>query len=347
MSEILDESLKKIVKGTGIVFVGTIIGMLLAFISRLIIIRYLSQSEYGAFSLGLALMNIFVFISTLGLQQGIPRYMGYFRGKNEKKIWSVISSSLQLSMVSSIFISFFSYFSSGFFADFFNIPELSIILKIFAIAIPFFALINIFVSIFRGFDRVDVKVYFRDILRNILTIIFFVLIVIFGLSFVSVMYAYTAAIIITAIFFAIYSIKRLFRVKEDEKSESMRKSLLFFSIPLLAQGFLIMVMSWTDTLMLGYFKTADIVGLYNAALPLSRLIPLFLTSLVFIYVPIVSQLYSKNLIEEMRRNYAVLTKWILSATLPVFLTLFLFPSTVLNFFFGYRYIQADFALQIL
>jgi len=51
MSEIVNQSLQKIAKGTGIIFIGTIIGMLLGFVSRVIVVRYITQSEYGIFSL--------------------------------------------------------------------------------------------------------------------------------------------------------------------------------------------------------------------------------------------------------------------------------------------------------
>ena len=43
MSEIVNESLQKIAKGTGIIFIGTFIGMLLAFVGRVIIVRYITQ----------------------------------------------------------------------------------------------------------------------------------------------------------------------------------------------------------------------------------------------------------------------------------------------------------------
>jgi uncharacterized membrane protein required for colicin V production len=41
MSEIVNQSLQKIAKGTGIIFIGTIIGMLLGFAGRVIIARFL------------------------------------------------------------------------------------------------------------------------------------------------------------------------------------------------------------------------------------------------------------------------------------------------------------------
>ena len=51
MSEIVNQSLQKIAKGTGIFFVGTIIGMLLGFIGRVILVRYIIQTEYGIYCL--------------------------------------------------------------------------------------------------------------------------------------------------------------------------------------------------------------------------------------------------------------------------------------------------------
>jgi O-antigen/teichoic acid export membrane protein len=108
-----------------------------------------------------------------------------------------------------------------------------------------------------------------------------------------------------------------------------------------------MIIGWTDTLMLGYFQTSARVGLYSAALPLAHLIGIPLAALLPIYGPITAGLYAKNSVAEMGRNYAIVTKWIFSATLPLFLLLFLFPETVLNFLFGVNYMLASHALRIL
>ena len=108
-----------------------------------------------------------------------------------------------------------------------------------------------------------------------------------------------------------------------------------------------MVMSWTDTLMLGYFKTPDVVGVYNVALPLANLLSTITVSVGFIYIPIISELYSKNLMEEVRRSYVVMTKWCFMGGLPLFFIFFLFPDVILNLLFGSRYVGAAVALQFL
>lgn len=80
---------------------------------------------------------------------------------------------------------------------------------------------------------------------------------------------------------------------------------------------------------------------------MAQLITTILASSGSIYTPITSSLYSKGLIEEIGRTYQILTKWIFSVTFPMFLVIFLFPETVLNFFYGASYVQAAPALQIL
>ena len=351
MSEIVNQSLQKIAKGTGIIFIGTIIGMLLGFIGRIILVRYTTQTEYGIYCLALVVISIFVTISTLGLSEGSTRYIAYFRGKNEEgKVRGVISSSIKIALVASISLATISFFTSDFISTgIFHTLELSTPLKIFSIAIPFTVLINVFIAIFRGFDRVDAQVYFNNILRPVLYLLFLIAVVSFGLSFLGVVYAYVLSIATTCVVFVIYLMKKypLSIRSGSSVTNPMTKELLFFSVPLLAVSMLWMVMSWTDTLMLGYFKTPDVVGVYNAALPLAGLLSMTLSSMNFIYIPIISQLYSKNLINELKRSYIILTKWIFLMTLPIFFVLFLFPDVVLNLLFGSRYLGASVALQVL
>ena len=353
MSEIVNQSLQKIAKGTGIIFVGTIIGMFLGFVSRIIIVRYITQSEYGIYTLAMVLMSIFVTISTLGLQQGSTRYIAYFRGKNEEgKVSGVISSSIKIALVASVISALILFLSSDVIStNIFHMSELSTPLKIFSAAIPFTVLITIFTSLFQGFDRAEPNVYFQHVLRNVILLLFFCGAVLLGVSFLGVIYAYLASIVLTCIAFGIYTIKKLpltFSVNDATSPISpIGKDLLLFSLPLLAVATLNMILSWTDTLMLSYFKTADVVGLYNGALPLAQLISMVIASAGFIYVPIVSGLYSKGLMKEMGRTYQVITKWIFSVTIPLFFILFLFPEAILNFLFGINYLQAASTLRVL
>jgi O-antigen/teichoic acid export membrane protein len=354
MSEIVTQSLQKIAKGTGIVFIGSLAGLFLAFIGRLMIARYGTVSEYGVFSLALVILNICVVISTLGLQRGVTRSIAYAIGKNEyEKIQGFISASVWLSIAASLTLGLILFLTSGSIAiSIFHEPALTAPLKIFSIAIPFFTLSSVLVSIFLGFGRVQAKVYFQDILRNVLFTILLLAVILLSLSFTSVFYAYTLSLAIPCLLLVIYTVKYLpssirYTAKPTNNANPIARELLFFSLPLLGVAMLQMMIAWTDTLMLGSFKSTAEVGLYNAAYPLANFISSPLSALLVIYMPITSGLYAQGLMPEMRRNFAILTKWLCSLSLPLFLILFLFPEAVLNFLFGANYIFAANALRIL
>ena len=350
MSEIINGSLQQIAKGTGIIFIGTMIGSLLAFIGRIILVRFVSQSEYGIYSLAFTILGIFVMISTLGLGDGLTRHIAYYKGKgDETKVSTIIFLSIKIVLVTSIFIGTISLLTSDFIsANIFKSPELSMPLKIISISIPFIVLINIFVAITRGFGIVNVKIYFQDLLKSILSLLFLIIAVLLKLSFIGVVYAIVLSSITTCLIFAAYMAKKyLLPMRKNVVSEPMTKELLSFSIPLLAVSMLMMVLSWTDTLMLGYLTTPDIVGLYSVALPLAMLLSMIITSMSFIYIPIIAKLYSQNLIYELKKTYAILTKWVFLISSIIFFILIVFPDIVLDILFGSRYISASVALQIL
>ncbi|WP_175060120.1 oligosaccharide flippase family protein [Thermococcus sp. 2319x1] len=67
MSE-ASKALQRIARGTGIVFAGTIISMFFGFLSRALIARYFSTSEYGVFNLALTVLSIALVIARLCFQ---------------------------------------------------------------------------------------------------------------------------------------------------------------------------------------------------------------------------------------------------------------------------------------
>jgi len=350
--EPLNDSLGKIARGAGIALVGVTSGLLFNFIARLIVARYGLQANYGIFSLALAILTCATMLSGLGLYQGATRYIAYFRGKEDTaKVHAIISASIKLSTIASIVFGLVVFFTAETVAlRIFHTPELALPLKIFAVGTPFFTLILVLGAVFRGFDRVEPLVVFRYLMANILFLILLAVVLVIRLPFAAVFYAYLAALVITFAASSIYTARKLPRLtgSADAKGKQpINRELLLFSLPLMGVTILRMVITWTDTIMLGYFKTPEIVGLYNAARPLAQIISVPLTALLLIYTPITTGLYSQNLMPELRRNYTISTKWLMFLTLPIFLVLFLFPGAVLKLLFGAIYIPAATALRVL
>ena len=348
----MNESLQKVAKGALIVFIGTILGILLGFVGRVLIARNFTQAEYGIFSIGFTILAICGSIGSLGLVDGIPRQIAYYLGRKEiEKVRNVMLFSLLFGLLAGVILFLLIFFSSQIISvAFFRLPELSYTLKVFSIAVPFLIFIHVLKSIFRGFYNSKEKVIFEDILKNLLFVLIVSVVIWLGYSFKWAIIAFTCSVVITCVFFIFYFVIKkpisLFKKAKDKIDFSVGKELLCFSLPLLLLAVLYQIMTWTDTLMLGYFRSAETVGLYNAAYPLGRFISTALLSMIFIYMPIVSTLHAKNKKYEMRRSYVILTKWLCGATFPLAAIFVFFPNVVLHVLFGQEYILAGVALQI-
>jgi O-antigen/teichoic acid export membrane protein len=353
LSEVTN-SLQKITKGTTIIFFGSILAALFIFVIRILIARNFLQAEYGLFSLGLTILSIIVSIGCLGLMDGTTRQLSYYLGRKEiNNARDVTFFSLLFGLLAGLILFLGIFFYSDFLSiKIFNSIELSNVLQIFSISIPFFILINILTAIFRGFQSVKEMVIFVNVIINISFIAILCFVIWTKLTFEWVIIANSISIIITSIIFIIYFLnKKLFsslETIEHKTNMNIGKKLLFFSLPLLLTAILFEIVSWTDILMLGHFGTIEMVGLYDAASPLARSISgVFLSSIIFIYMPVVSELYARDRINEIRKGYVVLTKWLCIITIPSVMVILLYPEIILNFLFGKQYIIAATTLQIL
>ncbi|MCD1294871.1 hypothetical protein CUJ83_07650 [Methanocella sp. CWC-04] len=350
MQKTLSDSLQNIVKGTAIIFIGVFISLMLNFIIRIILVRSTTQDEYGIYTLAITLVTMTSTLSMLGLDEGAARFIAYFTGKSDNSnVKDIIYTSIKLVLITSIASTMIFFIFSEFISvQVFHSPELSNILKIASITVPFMVLTGMLLSIMRGFNIPRAKVIFNDILKPLLFLVFLIAAILLNMGFETIIYAYALSVIITLFAFLAY-IKRVYSNKYSELSRTEKTitgELLKFSIPLLSVNVLLMMMSQATTLILGHFKTPSIVGEFDIALLMAGLLLIVLNSIGYMYTPIISNLFGKDRIEELKRSYIITTKWGYMSSLPIFFVFLLFPETIVNLLFGARYIGIAFVLQI-
>jgi O-antigen/teichoic acid export membrane protein len=348
MSEIVQTSLKTAVKGSMLVFFGMVFSILLWFVSKLIIVRSTTKEELGIYSLAVAVASICSLSANLGLQEGISRYVAIFRGE-EKKEEALRASrdTIVVGILSSLlfFVVLFSL-SHMIASDIFYKPRLETPLRVLSFFVPFSVMSSIMSGILRGHNVIKPKAL-SDVGQPFLFVVFLGIFMLLGFSFISIIYAYvlSAAVIFAAMgWYLTKKIGLALSLRVDWRGIG---SLLRFSIPLLASSVLGIVLGWTDTLMLGRYTKAEVVGVYNVAISLAKLLTFPLGAITFVFMPVAGSLYAKRRTPELKRTYQVLTKWIFSATLPIFFILFFFPEITITLLFGQRFIDASTALRIL
>ncbi len=324
----------KIAKGATVLFWGTIFWSGASYGFNIYIARVLGVDSYGIYSLGLTIFNIFASFSLLGLDYGVMRYVALYHGeKDQKKVKGTILSALGIVSVIGFLIGFLIFiFSTNISSNIFHQQELGKVLKLFSIAIPFFGLTSIFLYASQGFQVMKYRVYVINIWEPLgklcLTALFFL----FGLRLIGAVFSHIIALFFSSIL-AFFFLKRLFPLSHrDIKPVFETKRLISFSLPLLLSGLFQIGIKRADTLLLGYFKSSQDIGIYNAAFQSAILARIFLSSFNLIFSPIISDLYNRKEVEKLRNLFKVVTKWIFTFNLPLFFLTVFFAEDILSFF---------------
>jgi len=347
----VNESVNRIVAGSGVILAGTLIGMLLDIVIKGVLTSYLSPADFGTYSLALTVISITGAVATLGLHEGVPRYIAYFRGRHEEhNIPELIISAILMGLIAGMLAMLVSpLLFERLAGDGFDIQgKISSVVKIMIFAIPFTILLNLSVAIYRGFDRTSVNMYFYNIIRPVSLLGFASAAVFFGVSLKGVVFADLLSMVFTFGVMAVYFIRRPpIKPEWKLKFSEPTKKLIRYSFPLLISATLLNLMTWTDTIMLGYFKSAEVVGVYSAVYPLVGFLSLIIGSMGFVYIPVTSKLWGENRTESLGSIYAIMTKWCFLLTFPVFALMFVYPDFILTKIYGANYAVGAPVLRIL
>lgn len=339
-----------IARGAGIIFFGTIITYLLRFFLKVIISRYFGPANYGLFSLGEMILNFALIFSLLGFQNGIIKYVAHYAALGDKsRIKGAFFTAFKSSLMVSIFISFILIIFSKILANsIFKISELRFIIVVFAIALPFNAILMIITNTIIAFKKPEYNLISNSLGRDLSNLVIVLVIILIGGTILHVSFAYLFSVIIAfLISYYILNIKfsKIFNFKIN--SIYNYKQMLFYSMPLFFSGIFVNIMSWTDTFFLGFLRDSYDVGIYNVAMPLAASLALISSAFSNIFFPMMTEFRALNKFSQLRHTYVVILRWILMISLPFVLIIILFPKIILQLFFGSEFISGSLVLIII
>ncbi|VVB82942.1 putative flippase AglR [uncultured archaeon] len=352
--ERLNHLLKVFVKSSVILLFGIILSKILTYTYRIVIARNFGQETYGLFSLALMIATLFVTVFSLGLQSGLLRYISLYRGKEEnEKIKSILTFSSNLTLIVSLLAAGLLFFLSKTIAiDIFHNQNLIIYLQGFAIFLPIFIFSGFFHVITLSYEKVGWYSFIGNILSPLIQLLFLVIFIFMGLKDESIIFSYNLgflAILLSAFLVCNYGIKKIFEkslLKKEEKN-NINKKLFSYSWPIMFLGLTMSLFSWIDSFLIGYFKTASDVGIYNVAFLLASFLLVVPALFLQIFLPIITKEYANNnfgLIKDLSKQIG---KWIFILNLPLLIIMILFPGAIINLLFGTNYIFAENSLRFL
>lgn len=341
------DSVRQLFKGGSVLLVGLVFQLGISFFGKLIIARELSLSEFGGVALGMTMASVVAAVCLLGMAEGVSRFLPRYKEPADRR--GILVSAFTLALPVGVVVGTLLFVASPVIAsELFNSPEVTPILEVFALVVPLFVAHRLIISTIQGNQQSLPKVLIDNILQPLTRFLTIGVVIVIGISSVRIAWAYFAGWAVPVVIGLAYMIRHTSLFKFGSATETRRREMLKFSIPLLFSAALTLVFNDLDTLFLGYFSESPApVGVYNAVYPLGNLLTTALVAFSFIFMPVISELHENDDIDQVRRMFQVVTKWIFIATLPVFLVLAAFPRRIILLTFGAKYVSGEAALAVL
>lgn len=337
----MDAHLKELVAKGMLGFGLRIFGAAMAFALQVVLARKLGISEFGLYSLCIALTMLLASVARLGLDIGVVRKVAgaMATGKlDEASAW--FARSMQSVLVAGMVVSILVFIGSGIIAsDIYENTLLTAPLRVFAFVIPATALMFLMAESLKGLKEVVVSSVVQSVaVPSMLLAILLVLPA--GLSALNVGFIYLALTLFSILYG--YS-KWRGMIGHPTRCALPMSEVLRFGWPFFLANIGSMLLTWSDTIIVGLYENSDVVAGYFAANRLASLASFILISINAISAPKFTAMHTlgdhAGLARLARQSTAIM---IGLALVPTALLLF-FPSFWLGLF-GDKFEQAQFSL---
>lgn len=320
----------QLLKKTGVVFIFRILGMALSYVVILFISNNYGADVYGRFSLSQTLLQFLLLLFSLGLGVSVvkltsdPRFFNFNKPLNR-----YLKNSLVLLLVSSVVGAGLIFFLKEWLAvTVFKDARLINYFNYVALLFVFIVYQEFFTEFLRGRNKFVHYGLFKYLLPPAIFIGFLLLFRFLKFEEDTVILAYLLAF---SILFVLLTFFFPFR-KVNVKGVFSYTNLFTISFPMMFSATFLFLSNWTDVFMLGAMVSKSEVGIYNAAYKLAILALIVINAVNTVLAPKISELYSKNSIEQIKIEVQKATRLITYATIPMVVILVIFREQLLGLF---------------
>lgn len=345
MNEQLDDALRTLLKGGGVVFFGLVFELSLAFFGKVIIARAIGPVNYGEVSLAITVLTVSSIITVMGLDVGLSRYIPRYDDTAHRR--GLLLSSFQLSIPVGLLVGGgIVVFAPAIATYVFHDPSTTPLLRIFGAAVPLATFVKLAVGGMGGVKQSIPKVVIQNVGLPLTRFLGMAAAVFLGAGALGVSWAYFIAYAVAAVIgvYYLWRLTPLFDLGADYVPS--HRKLVVFCAPLMVTAGMMTVFTQSDIFLLGFFDTTEAVGIYGVVYPVAQLLTIPISAFGFLFTPVFSELDAEDRRREMHQLYAVVSKWIFFVTLPLLLVMVFYPQLSIGIPFGGEYASGTFALII-
>jgi len=347
----LDGHLQDVLKGASTALVIRVFGTVLGFIVSVMVARMLGADGSGVYFLTLSLVTIVATIARLGFDNTLVRFIASSAAVgNWKDIRFVHQTVMKLVAMSSILMSVIMFFSAEWLAfDLFHMPFMKVPLMLASAAVFPMALSMVFAESLRGLKKISASQWIKTVLISIGTLaLLYPMVEMMNAN--GAVVAYVTSVTITAVLAWLmwrHAFQGMEVRTENATVATVTIGKLFQSSwPLFGVATMGLVMQQGATLMLGFWGTAEDIGIFNIASRVASLLLFPLMAIISIMSPNIASMYrqgEQKQLAHLAQNCSSILTWLV---LPVAIILALFAEPVLAMF-GREFVEGKAVLVVL
>lgn len=347
------------IRGSSLMLVGRTISMVANFVIQVLIVRYLSKANYGAFAYAMSFVTLGQTVATFGLDRAITRFVPiYHERRDYNKMFGTILLVLGTIVSLGTLMIVAAYVFQGFIgqtllndSDGDKAQIIALLLLLIGLA-PVQALDDLIASMFAIFASPRAIFFRKYILSPGLKLSVVLLLMLFGSDEFFLASGYLAAGILGTTVYAFTLFRtlqkqQLFKELNFKRLTVPARELFAFTIPLLTSDLVYVLMSSSDAVLLGHFRSTTEVAAFRAILPSAVLNQFVLQSFTILFTPIASRLFARDDYASINNLYWQTAVWTSVLSFPIFALTFSLASPLTVLLYGEGYASSAVLLALL
>ena len=323
------DPIRKQIRASSLLLSGRVFAIGVNFLTQVLIVRYLSQMDFGAFAYALAVVAFFQSGSSLGLRTAIPRFVPIFHEKKDyPKLLGTIALGLITAILTSLVIVGTTLLAPRVISRLMGGGQpATVLLMVMIFVVPMEALDDVLMGTFASFHQPRTILTRRHLLGPLIKLLAIGLIMALKGSAVLLAFSYVLG---SAVGVAIYLpiLLRLLRKENILEPHWMRSmeipagKLFRFSLPLLMSDLLIGLAPLVSVVILDHYYSLGEVALFRAVVPFAAVNRIVRVNFETLYAPTAARLYALRDFSRMNEQYWRTAAWVAALTFPVFAATF-------------------------
>lgn len=332
------------IRGSTLLLAGRFIALGTNVAVQVLIARYLSTTDYGAFAYALSLVTLGETIVTFGLDRGVGRFLAIYdeRGDYDRVLGTLaMVAATIVSLGLALFLLVLGL--QGWLVDTLVDDRQAIALLVILIVLaPLQAADNLLSGVLAVFASARAIFLRKFVIGPGLRLAVVLLLVLGGqgVDFLAAGYVVAGALGIAIYLRILWQVLGRRGVRSRLRPDSMRipaREILAFTLPLLSTDLVYVAMNTTDALILGNTWGTETVGALRVILPLAHLNQVVFSSFTLLYMPLASRLFARGDRAGIADLYWRTATWMAVFSFPVFAVTASLSETMTVALFEARY----------